>query len=148
MSPLKRFHCSSIDDGPLSCFQGRSSIDDGPLSCFQGRSSIDDGPLSCFQGISPIDDGPLSCFQGRSSIDDGPLSCFQGISSSASSFHASLPQAVDGVMSLDLYPQVVSLVRAALPASLSALSFPFIPACPGQYTNRSFRRWMSTIDTF
>ena len=36
----------------------------------------------------------------------------------------------------------------ALPASLSARSFPFTPACPGQYTNRSFRRWMSTIDTF
>ena len=27
------------------------------------------------------------------------------------------------------------------------LSFPFTPACPGQYTHRSFRRWMSIIDT-
>ena len=27
------------------------------------------------------------------------------------------------------------------------LSFPFIPACPGQHTH-SFRRWMSTTDTF
>ena len=33
-------------------------------------------------------------------IDDGPLSSFQGRSSSASSFHASLLQAIDGVMSL------------------------------------------------
>ena len=28
------------------------------------------------------------------------------------------------------------------------LSFPFIPACPGQYIHRSFRRWMSTFGTF
>ena len=28
-------------------------------------------------------------------------------------------------------------------------SFPFTPACPGQYTHRIFRRWMSTVvDTF
>ena len=30
----------------------------------------------------------------------------------------------------------------------TARSFPFTPACPGQYTHRRFRRWMSTIDTF
>ena len=75
------------------------------------------------------------------------LSSFQGRSSSASSFHTSLLQAVAGVMSLALCPQVVSqapqhftdlplrskpLVRAA---SLSARSFPFTPACPGQYTH-------------
>ena len=35
----------------------------------------------------------------------------------------------------------------ALPASLSALSFPLTPACPGQYTHRILRRWMSNIDT-
>ena len=35
-------------------------------------------------------------------IDDGPLSFFQGRSSSAFSFHASLLQAIDGVMSLAL----------------------------------------------
>ena len=34
------------------------------------------------------------------------------------------------------------------PWSLSARSFPFTPACPGQYTQRSFWSWMSTIDTF
>ena len=35
-----------------------------------------------------------------------------------------------------------------LPASLSARSFPFTPACLRQYRHRSSRRWMSTIDTF
>ena len=45
-------------------------------------------------------------------------------------------------------PKCKPLVRVALPASLSARSFPFTPARPGQYTLRSFRRWMSTIDTF
>ena len=43
-------------------------------------------------------------------IDDGSLSSFQGRSSSASSFHASLFQAIDGVLSLVLYPQVLSQV--------------------------------------
>ena len=43
-------------------------------------------------------------------IDDGPHSSFQGRSSSASSFHASLFQAIDGVMSLALCPQVMSQV--------------------------------------
>ena len=42
------------------------------------------------------------------SSDDGPLSSFQGRSLSTSSFHASLLQAIDGVMSLALHPQVVS----------------------------------------
>ena len=78
-------------------------------------------------------------------IDDGPLSSFQGRSSNASSFHASLLQSMDAVMSLALCPQVV---RVALPASLSARSFPFSPACPEQYTHRSFRMWMSTIDSY
>ena len=41
-------------------------------------------------------------------FDDGPLSSFQGRSSSASFFHASLLQAIDGVMSVALCPQVVS----------------------------------------
>ena len=36
----------------------------------------------------------------------------------------------------------------ALTASLSAQSFPFTPARPGQYTYRSFQRWMLTFDTF
>ena len=41
-------------------------------------------------------------------IEISSLSSFQGRSSSASSFHASLLQAIDGVMSLTLCPQVVS----------------------------------------
>ena len=41
-------------------------------------------------------------------IDDGHLPSSEGRSSSASSFHASLLQAIDGVMSLVLCPQVVS----------------------------------------
>ena len=69
-------------------------------------------------------------------IDDGPLSSFQGRSSSASTFHDSLLQAIDGVMSLALCPQAVSqapqhfrssdtqpLVMIALPASLSVGHF-------------------------
>ena len=40
--------------------------------------------------------------------DDGPLSSFQKRSSSASSFHASLLQAINGVMSLALCPPVMS----------------------------------------
>ena len=42
------------------------------------------------------------------SSHDGPLSSFQGRSSSASSFHAFLLQAVDGVMSSTLCQEVVS----------------------------------------
>ena len=87
-------------------------------------------------------------------LGNGPLSSFQGrYSFSTFSSHASLLQAIDGVMSLALCPQVVSqasqhfrssenkpLVKTALPASLSARSFLFTPACPRQYTDRSFRR--------
>ena len=40
--------------------------------------------------------------------DNGHLSSFQGRLSSASSFHVSLLQAIDGVMPLALCPQVVS----------------------------------------
>ena len=41
-------------------------------------------------------------------IDEGPLSSFQGRSTSVSSFHASLLQVIDGVMSLVLCLQVMS----------------------------------------
>ena len=71
-----------------------------------------------------------------------------------------LLQAIDSVMSLALCPQVLpqatqhfrsSETKAAcdgwMPASLSAPSFPLTPACPGQYTHRILRRWMSNIDT-
>ena len=93
-------------------------------------------------------------------IDDDPLSFFHGRSSNASSFHTSLLQ-INGVMSLALCLQVVSQApqnfrssemqvtcEGCFPTSLSAQSFPFPPACPGQYAHWSFRRWMATIDTF
>ena len=54
---------------------------------------------------------PQSCVWNGSNvrlIDDGHLTSYQGRSSSPSSFHASLLQAIDGVMSLALCPQVVS----------------------------------------
>ena len=51
---------------------------------------------------------PLKQFQCSSDGDDGPLSSFQGRLSNASSFHASLLQAIGGVMSLALFAYVVS----------------------------------------
>ena len=55
---------------------------------------------------------PQRCLWNDLSVrlsDDGPVSSFQGRSSSGFSFHASLLQAIDGVMSLALCPQVVCL---------------------------------------
>ena len=48
---------------------------------------------------------------------------------------------------LQIFRDAKPPVMVALPASLSALSFPLTLACPGQYTHRSLRRWMSNIDT-
>ena len=59
----------------------------------------------------PLRGFPQCCLCNGSSVrltDDGPLWSFQGRSSGASSFHASLLQAIDGVTSLDLGPQAVS----------------------------------------
>ena len=42
-------------------------------------------------------------------FDDGPLSSFQGRSSGASSYNASLLQAIDGVMSQQLFKGTLSL---------------------------------------
>ena len=79
------------------------------------------------------------------------MALFQGRSSSTSSFHASLLQAINAVMPWALCPQIVSrvpqhfrfsetqaTVRSALPASPSVRSFPFTPACPGVYSHASF----------
>ena len=55
---------------------------------------------------------------------------------------------VSSVLSTSDLPRSKPLVMVALPASVSAVSFPFTPICLGQYTHRSFRRWMPTIDTF
>ena len=60
---------------------------------------------------TPSQKFPQHCFWNGSNvhlIDDGPLSSFQGRSSSASSFSASLLQAISGVVSLALCLQVVS----------------------------------------
>ena len=53
--------------------------------------------------FSPVSNSSSVC-----QIDDGPRSSFEGRSSSTSSFHASLLQAIDGVKTLDLFEQVVS----------------------------------------
>ena len=42
-------------------------------------------------------------------------------------------------------PRRKPLVLVALPGSLSARSFLFTPACPGQHIHRRRRRWLSTI---
>ena len=70
-------------------------------------------------------------------VDDGLLSSFQGRSSSASSFHASLLQAISGVTSLALFQHVESQAPqhflscemdvtfdVGFPTGLSAPSFP------------------------
>ena len=73
-----------------------------------------------------------------------------------------LTQEIDGVVSLALYPHLVSQASQHLRSfekqatcegcfasqSICSVIFPFTPACPGQYTHKHFRRWMSTIDTF
>ena len=84
----------------------------------------------CLSEVSPA--LPLKRFQCSSDYD-GPLSSFQGRSSSASSFHISLLQVINGVMSWlcarrsclkplntsDL-PRSKPLVMVVLPTSLSA----------------------------
>ena len=85
---------------------------------------------------------------------------FQGRSSNASSFHASLFKAIDGVMFLALCQQTESQAPQHFKTSQtkapcdgcfafqsSVRSFPFTPAGPGQCIYRSFRRWMWNIDT-
>ena len=67
----------------------------------------------CLSKISPK--LPLKRF--RCSSDDGPPSSFQGRLSSAPSFKASLLQAISGVMSLALCPQVLSQASQHLRSS-------------------------------
>ena len=68
----------------------------------------------------------LQCVYVRM-IDDGPLSSFQG----RSSFHASLLQAIDGVMSLALCPQIVS--RAPQHFRSSKKQAACVSLCPPVY---------------
>ena len=111
-------------------------------------------------------------------IDDGSPSwtpSFQGRLSSASSFHTSLLQAIDGVMSLALCLQVVSQAPqhlrfsekqaacegccARLPTCLvaslhSGMSRAVQPqefskvGVDQWHIHRSFQKWVSTVDTF
>ena len=97
----------------------------------------------------------------RLTDDDGSLPLFQGRSSVASSFHASLPRVIDGVMSLALCPQAMSqapqhfrssetipngdtgcFARQSIYSVISNHS-----AVSGQSTHRGFRRWMGNTDT-
>ena len=73
---------------------------------------------------------------------------------------ASLLQMIDGVcpgrcarwkclelLNTSDLPSRKPLLTVAFPASLFAQSFPFPPACPGQYTHRSLpQRWMLNIN--
>ena len=102
------------------------------------------------------------CLWNNSNVrltDDGPLSSSQGRLSSASSFHASLLLSRRSMVwcpwlrvrrwclkllnTSDL-PRSKPLVRVALPASLSARSFPFSPAYPGQYMHTLSNRQSQT----
>ena len=93
--------------------------------------------------------------------DDGPFSSFQGGASSTSSFHASLLQAIDGVMPLALCPRVVSQALQHFRSSEQQAT------CDGRFARQSvcsvisfhsgmfsavhllaFRRWMSKVDTW
>ena len=103
---------------------------------------------------------PLKWFRCSSDWRWPSLVLSRKTSSRISSFSASLLQVINGVMSLALCPQVVSqasqhfrssekqAIYEGCFASLSAWSFPFTPACPGQYNHRTFQRWMLTINTF
>ena len=98
---------------------------------------------------------PQRCLRNGSNvrlIDAGPLSSFQGRSSSASCFHASFLQAIDGVMSMVLRPQVVSQVpqyfrfaekqatcEDCFARQSICSSFPFTQACQGKYTHGVFK---------
>ena len=70
-------------------------------------------------------------------IDDGPLSSFQGRSSSDSSFHAPLLQAIDGVLSLALCPQVASQVPQHFGFSAKQAT------CEGCFARQSIRSVIS-----
>ena len=115
--------------------------------------------------LHPVSQKFLQCCIWNSSsvrlIDDGTLSSFQGRSSSVSSLHASLLQAIDGVFSLILCPQVVSQTpqhfrfsenQSSCDGCFSRQSICSVVSLHSNVsravTHRSFRRCMSTIDTF
>ena len=90
------------------------------------------------------------CLSNSSNVrlnDDGPLSSFQGRSSSASHFHASLLQAVDGVMplpaggvsrssTLQIFREASHLWWLLCPSVYLLGHYPSVtPACPVQHTH-------------
>ena len=97
-----------------------------------------------FSNIRPIGDGALSSFHGRS--PSASFSHFFSSKRSMALYHWPCAR-IYYFKLLNTSDLPRSHVRVALPASLSARSFFFTSACPGQYTYRKFRRWMSTIDT-
>ena len=79
---------------------------------------------------------PQHCLWNGSNVhltDDGPLSSFQGRLSSASSFHASLFQAIEGMMSLALCPQVVSQASQHFRSSEKQATCEGCMLCPPVY---------------
>ena len=73
-------------------------------------SSVQDGSCARIRSTPSLSQVSPKLPLKRFLTDDGPLSSFRGRSSSASSFHASLLQAIDDVidMSMALCPQVMS----------------------------------------
>ena len=70
-------------------------------------SSVQDG-INALGKAHKLCAPTLPLKRSQCSFDDVPLSSFRGRSSSASSFHASLLQAINSAISLALCPQVVS----------------------------------------
>ena len=111
----------------------------------------------CLSEVSPT--LPLKQFHCRLT-DDGPPSSFQGRSSF--SFQALLLQAIDRVVSLVLFPYIVSQVPQYCISSETQTKPPVMAALPSRlsdrlflrhvqentYTHRSFLKWLSTIETF
>ena len=76
---------------------------------------------------------PQCCLWNSSNVrlTDGPLSSFQERSSSASSFHTFLLQAIDGMTFLALCPQVVSQASQHFTSSVKQAT------CDGCFVNQS-----------
>ena len=105
-----------------------------PIPFLKGPSSIR-RILEQFQGRR----GAFSPFQGRSTSDrrcDILGFVPAGSVSSSSTYQPFREEATcEGCFARQRISSVIFLDS-------------FTPTCPGQYTHRSFRRWMSTIDTF
>ena len=99
----KRASQRTATEEPLKHIKNNSSIQ------FKMVSMLSEKPICAPHRLS-LRSFPNVTFETVYNVrltDDGPLSSFQGRSSSASSFHASVLQEIDGVMLLALCPQVV-----------------------------------------